>query len=92
MTGVALIPKEKEATTISQFPTISLLHVEGKILFGVIAERMAECLQRKAYAATSIEKILAYLVPAMIHSSLSTGIIPSAFKTAAVTPQNLIQI
>lgn len=62
MTGVALIPKEKKATTISQFPTISLLHVEGKIPFGVIAERMAECLQRKAYAATSIEKILAYLV------------------------------
>lgn len=60
--------------------------------FGVIAERIAECLQRKAYAATSIEKILAYLVPAIIHSSLSTGIIPSAFKTTAVTPKNLIQI
>jgi hypothetical protein len=54
--GGVLIPKEKDAVNISQFLPISLLNVEGKIFFRVIAQRMAEYLQRNAYVDTSVQK------------------------------------
>ena len=38
--GGVLIPKEKDATDISQFRSISLLNVEGKIFFSIIAQRL----------------------------------------------------
>jgi hypothetical protein len=54
--GGVLIPKEKDAVNISQFRPISLLNVEGKIFFSVIAQRMAEYLQRNAYVEKSVQK------------------------------------
>ncbi|XP_078458809.1 uncharacterized protein LOC144723905 [Lampetra planeri] len=54
--GGVLIPKEKDAVNISPFRPISLLNVEGKIFFRVIAQRMAEHLQRNAYVDTSVQK------------------------------------
>lgn len=40
--GGILIPKGNYAVNISQFIPISLLNVEGKIFFGVIARRVSE--------------------------------------------------
>ena len=54
--GGILIPKEKDAVNISQFRPIALLNVEGKIFFAVIAQRMAEYLQRNEYVDTSVQK------------------------------------
>lgn len=44
--GGVLIPKEKDASNISQFRPIFLLNVEGTIFFSVIAQRMADYLRR----------------------------------------------
>lgn len=44
--GGVLIPKEKDAADISQFRHISLLNVEGKIFFSVVAHRLAVYLDR----------------------------------------------
>ena len=39
--GGILIPKEKNSSTIDQFRQISLLNVEGKIFFSVVAQRLS---------------------------------------------------
>ncbi len=44
--GGLLIPKEKDATDISQFQPICLLNVEGKIFFSVITHRLSTYLER----------------------------------------------
>ena len=54
--GGVLIPKEKDATDISQFRPISLLNVEGKIFFSVIAQRLSTYLERNKYIDTSVQK------------------------------------
>ena len=41
---------------IEQFRPISLLNVEGKIFFGVIAKRMTRFVINNAYVNTSIQK------------------------------------
>ena len=50
------IPKEKDSRKIDQFQPISLLNVEGKIFFGVIAKRMTRFVINNGYANTSIQK------------------------------------
>lgn len=40
----SLIPKEKKSPTIAKFRCITLLIVEGKIFFTVIAQRMTKFL------------------------------------------------
>lgn len=42
------IPKEQNSKTINHFRSISLLNVEGKIFFSVIAKRMTTYLKEKA--------------------------------------------
>ena len=54
--GGVLIPKEKDAESISQFRAISLLNVEGKVFFSVIARRIAKYLGRNKYIDTSVQK------------------------------------
>ena len=51
-----LIRKEKDSSEIGQFRQISLLNVEGKIFFGVVAHRRAGYLQRNNLIDTSIQK------------------------------------
>ncbi|KAM4567620.1 uncharacterized protein V3H82_011871 [Fundulus diaphanus] len=51
-----LIPKEKGSSEIDQFRQISLLNVEGKIFFSVVAHRLASYLQRNNLIDTSIQK------------------------------------
>ncbi|KAI2644850.1 hypothetical protein H4Q32_030713 [Labeo rohita] len=51
--GEILIPKEKDSAAISQFRQISLLNVEGKIFFSVLAQRLSTYLQRNNFIDTS---------------------------------------
>ena len=50
-------PKEKDSRKIGQFRPISLLNVEGKIFFSVIAERMTRFVINNGYVNTSIQKV-----------------------------------
>ena len=49
-------PKEKDSKTVTQFRTISLLNVEGKIFFAVLAKRMTQYLTSNQYIDTSVQK------------------------------------
>uniref|UniRef100_A0A3B1JJ67 Reverse transcriptase domain-containing protein n=1 Tax=Astyanax mexicanus TaxID=7994 RepID=A0A3B1JJ67_ASTMX len=50
------IPKEQNSTTTSQFRSIALLNVEGKIFFTVLARRIAQFLKSNSYIDTSCQK------------------------------------
>ena len=50
------IPKEEKSSTVSQFRTISLLSVECKIFFSVLARRLTSYMTKNNYINTSIQK------------------------------------
>ena len=50
------IPKEENAKEISQFRPISLLNVEGKLFFGVLARRVRTYQSDNEYVNTSVQK------------------------------------
>ena len=50
------IPKEKDAKKIGQFRPISLLNVEGKVFFAVVASRLTKYLMNNGYVDTSVQK------------------------------------
>ena len=50
------IPKEKVSVDINQFRPISLLNVEGKIFFAVLAKRLTSYLTQNDYIDKSIQK------------------------------------
>ena len=47
-------PKEKNSKTVNQFRTISLLNVEGKVFFAVLAKRLTSYLTDNAFINTSV--------------------------------------
>jgi hypothetical protein len=49
-------PKEQNSKTINQFRTISLLNVEGKIFFAILARRLTSFLTDNEYINTSVQK------------------------------------
>ncbi|KAK0133620.1 LINE-1 retrotransposable element ORF2 protein [Merluccius polli] len=51
-----LIPKEANSTTISQFRSIALLNIEGKIFFSILAKRLTNYLTSNGYIDTSCQK------------------------------------
>ncbi|KAK0138756.1 LINE-1 retrotransposable element ORF2 protein [Merluccius polli] len=51
-----LIPKEANSTTISQFRSIALLNVKGKIFFSILAKRLTNYLTSNGYIDTSCQK------------------------------------
>lgn len=51
-----LIPKERNSSMISQFRHISLLNVEGKIVFSIVARRLAGYLETNGYIDTTMQK------------------------------------
>lgn len=55
--GGVLIPKKKDTVNISQFCPISLLNVEAKVFFSIIAQRMAKYLKRNQYIDASVQKV-----------------------------------
>ena len=54
--GGVYIPKEQNSTEINQFRPISLLNVEGKIFFSVMASRLTKYLTENGYINTSVQK------------------------------------
>ena len=50
------IPKEQNSSGINQFRPISLLNVEGKIFFSVMASRLTKYLTENGYINTSVQK------------------------------------
>jgi hypothetical protein len=50
------ISKEKDAAEIGQFRPISLLNVDGKIFFGVLAQRVTKFVQANKIIDTSVQK------------------------------------
>ena len=49
-------PKERNSKNVNQFRTISLLNVEGKIFFAILARRFTSVLTANKYINTSIQK------------------------------------
>ncbi len=49
-------PKERNSKTVNQFRTISLLNVEGKIFFAILARRLTSFLTGNAYINNSVQK------------------------------------
>ena len=49
-------PKERNSKTVNQFRTISLLNVEGKIFFAILAKRLTSFLIGNLYIDTSVQK------------------------------------
>ncbi|GFO40953.1 reverse transcriptase [Plakobranchus ocellatus] len=50
------IPKEQDSKGINQFRPISLLNVEGKIFFSIMASRLTKYLTENGYINTSVQK------------------------------------
>ncbi|KAK3779423.1 hypothetical protein RRG08_015824 [Elysia crispata] len=50
------ISREQNSTEINQFRPISLLNVEGKIFFSVLASRLTKYLTENGYINTSVQK------------------------------------
>ncbi|KAI8490806.1 hypothetical protein Bbelb_315990 [Branchiostoma belcheri] len=54
--GGVLIPKERVSSTIDQFRNISLLNVEGKLFFTILAKRLTSFLLSNSYIDTQVQK------------------------------------
>ena len=50
------IPKEQNSKSINQFRPISLLNVEGKIFFAILAKRLTDYLTTNGFVDTSVQK------------------------------------
>lgn len=50
------IPKEENSREIEQFGTISLLNVEGKVFFAVLAKRLTAYMVENKYIDTAVQK------------------------------------
>ena len=57
------VPKEKDSKHVSQFRTISLLNVEGKIYFAILAKRLTTYLMVNQYIDTSVQKRRSTRIP-----------------------------
>ena len=51
------VPKEDKSTVIGQFRQISLLSIEGKIFYSIVAKRITEFLLKNEYIDTAIQKV-----------------------------------
>ncbi|XP_072913309.1 uncharacterized protein [Hemitrygon akajei] len=65
------IPKEENSTTLNQFRPISLLNVEGKIKFGILAERVSSFVIKSGLVNTPVQKAGIPGFPGcLVHSSM----------------------
>ena len=75
------LPKEAEAKQIGQFRPISLLNVDGKIYFGIIAKRTIDFLQNNGYIDEKVQKAGVPGIPGCIEHAYSIwGAIQEAKK------------
>nr|XP_057943465.1 uncharacterized protein LOC131138512 [Doryrhamphus excisus] len=80
------IPKEENASNIMQFRTISLLSVEGKIFFKILANRLTEYLLRNSYIDTTVQK---GGIPGMPGCLEHTGVVTQLIREARESRGNL---
>lgn len=73
------IPKEESSSTTEQFRVISLLSVEGKIFFSILARRLTEFLLRNKYIDTSVQKGGVPKMPGCIEH---TGVVTQLLREA----------
>ncbi len=73
------IPKEEDSKKIDQFRIISLLSVEGKIFFSIVARRLTDFLSSNGYIDTSVQKGGISVVPSCLeHTGVVTQLIREA--------------
>ena len=78
-------PKEDNSTEISQFRTISLLNVEGKIFLSVLVRRLTKFLLRNKYIDTPVQKGgIPGVFGCIEHTSVITQIIKEARQNKGV--------
>ncbi|XP_034721949.1 uncharacterized protein LOC117940937, partial [Etheostoma cragini] len=81
-----LVPKEENSSTIDQFRTISLLSVEGKIFFSVLAKRMTSYMTENGYINTVIQK---GGIPGFSGCLEHTGVLSQMIREAKSSKGNL---
>lgn len=76
------ILKEEESKNIDQFRSISLLSVEGKLFFSIVARRLTDYLLRNSYIDTSVQKGGIPKIPGCLeHNGVVTQLIREARET-----------
>ena len=80
------VPKEENSSTIDQFRTISLLSVEGKIFFSVLAKRMTLYMTENGYINTAIQK---GGIPGFSGCLEHTGVLSQMIREAKTSKGNL---
>ncbi|KAJ8008617.1 hypothetical protein DPEC_G00106740 [Dallia pectoralis] len=80
-------PKEEESKTINQFRIISLLSVEGKIFFSIVARRLTDYLLRNSYIDTSVQKGGIPKVPGCLEQ---TGVVTQLIREARENKGDLV--
>ena len=50
------LPKEADAKKIGEFRPISILNVDGKVFFGILAWRVISFVQKNGYVDESVQK------------------------------------
>ncbi|VDI69743.1 Hypothetical predicted protein [Mytilus galloprovincialis] len=80
------IPKEEKLEDITQFRTISLLNVEGKIFFSFMARRMTSYMTNINYVDTSVQK---GGIPGFVGCIEHTSIISQLIQEAKVNKKDL---
>ena len=80
------IPKEDKAKKVEKFRTISLLNVEGKVNFSIIARRLGNYVLRNKYIDTSIQK---GGIPGVSGCLEHTALLSQLIREARSTKKNL---
>ena len=76
-----IVPKEEGSSAIAQFRTISLLSVECKIFFSVLAKRITSYMTQNHYINTSIQKVgIPGFSGCLEHTSMISQLIKEAKK------------
>lgn len=81
------IPKEEDSKDISQFRIMSLLSVEGKIFFSIVAKRLAVFFLKNAYIDTSVQKGGIPGVPGCLEH---TGVVTQLLREARENKGDLV--
>lgn len=80
------VPKEENFSTIDQFRTISLLSVEGKIFFSILAKRMTSYMTENGDINTAIQK---GGIPGFSGCLEHTGVLRQMIREAKASKGNL---
>ncbi|MEL7079400.1 MAG: Ulp1 family isopeptidase, partial [Cyanobacteria bacterium J06582_2] len=83
------IPKEDGATVVEKFRTVSLLNVEGKLYFGMQADRLVTYTLANGYIDTSIQK---GGVPAVSGCMEHTAILSQLIREAKAGKKDLVVV